>query len=242
MDGTAVTAIKALAQEAAGTLVEIDGVEYSTTPLHDVRKQDPEPKPLVVHTLTGLLGYLKADIDKIVSDSTLIHVDGPGLVTVVGRLRGHFEQRFQYARAEAHPRMEGFAFGQWLSLERMNIALQALFEASPDRERALRLVGTVKDEMVKTSADDGVTQAVTVKSGVAVVAEATVPNPVELAPFRTFPEVPQPLSPFILRLKASDNGIAAALFEADGGAWRNAAVQAIRDYLESAGLGVQVIA
>lgn len=242
MDGTAVNAIKTLAQEAAGTLVGIDGVEYSTTQLHDVRKQAPEPKPLVVHTLTGLLGYLKGDIDLVVSRDTLVHVEGPGLVTVVGKLKGHFQQRFQYARAEAHPRMEGFVFGQWLSLERMNIALQALFEATPDRERAMRLVGTVKDEYVKTSADDGVTQAVTVKSGVAVVGEAIVPNPVQLAPYRTFPEVAQPLSPFILRLKAADNTIVAALFEADGGAWRNTAVRAIAEFLDKAGLDLQVIA
>ncbi|KHO31340.1 hypothetical protein OR63_10900, partial [Clostridium tetani] len=77
--------------------------------------------------------------------------------------------------------------------------------------------------------DDGVSQAATIKTGVASVNEVKVPNPVVLAPFRTFPEIEQPESKFIFRMQS---GPRAALFEADGGAWRNEAMIKIKAYLE----------
>jgi len=61
------------------------------------------------------------------------------------------------------------------------------------------------------------------------VSDVLVPNPVVLAPFRTFPEVIQPESKFIFRMQS---GPQAALFEADGGAWRNEAMGRIKTYLE----------
>ncbi len=81
--------------------------------------------------------------------------------------------------------------------------------------------------------DDGVTQKATIKQGIASKTEAIVPNPVKLRPYRTFIEVEQPVSEFIFRMK-DNQGIHCALFEADGGAWKNAAMKNVKDYLESA--------
>lgn len=50
-----------------------------------------------------------------------------------------------------------------------------------------------------------------------------------LAPYRTFLEVEQPESQFIFRMKDGPRG---AIFEADGGAWRNQAIVNIREYLK----------
>ena len=44
-------------------------------------------------------------------------------------------------------------------------------------------------------------------------------------------EIEQPVSEFIFRM-AEKQGITCALFEADGGAWKNAAMQNIKKYLE----------
>ena len=72
-------------------------------------------------------------------------------------------------------------------------------------------------------------QRVTAKTGVATVGNANVPNPVALKPFRTFVEVGQPESEFILRLK---EGAQVGLFQADGGAWELNAMANIAEYLE----------
>jgi hypothetical protein len=98
------------------------------------------------------------------------------------------------------------------------------------------VLGTLKDERVSTHADDGVTQQVTTRKGLAFGVENTpVPRIVTLMPYRTFAEVDQPASTFILRLKQGQREgepPQAALFEADGGRWKLEAIQSIREYLD----------
>lgn len=57
-----------------------------------------------------------------------------------------------------------------------------------------------------------------------------------LRPYRTFREVEQPASRFVLRLQSGqgDGMPKAALFEADGGAWRLTAIEAIARWLRTA--------
>src|SRR5699024_2066082 len=86
----------------------------------------------------------------------------------------------------------------------------------------------LKEENVKNTGDDGVSQAVTINTGIASASDVKVPNPVTLKPYRTFVEVEQPASEFVFRMK---DGPSAALFEPDGGAWRNEAISNIHDFL-----------
>lgn len=76
------------------------------------------------------------------------------------------------------------------------------------------------------------------KTGVAKLNDVVVPNPVTLAPYRTFPEIEQPKSKFIFRMQS---GPTATLFEADGGAWRNEAMKNIKVWLKTALSGVDNI-
>ena len=56
---------------------------------------------------------------------------------------------------------------------------------------------------------------------------------VRLSPYRTFREIEQPESQFLLRIRTDDRGNAeVALFEADGGVWRNEARLRIAEYLK----------
>ncbi|MCP8859456.1 hypothetical protein LBW12_05385 [Latilactobacillus curvatus] len=71
-------------------------------------------------------------------------------------------------------------------------------------------------------------QAVTIKTGVASVDQVKVPNPVGLAPYRTFNEVTQPTSNFVFRMR---EGMKSAIFEADGGAWKLEAMSNVKDFL-----------
>ncbi len=81
--------------------------------------------------------------------------------------------------------------------------------------------------------DDGVTQKATVSKGIASKEQCIVPNPVHLQPFRTFVEVDQPESAFVFRMRDDGrDGVQCAIFEADGGAWKNEAMENIRAYLQ----------
>ena len=106
-------------------------------------------------------------------------------------------------------------------------------EAKTDRALLLKFAGTVEAGTVAEYGDDGVTQKATVKTGIASKGDAIVPNPVRLRPYRTFLEVEQPVSEFVFRMKQDKyDGITCAIFEADGGAWKVAAMKAIKDYLQ----------
>ena len=79
--------------------------------------------------------------------------------------------------------------------------------------------------------DDGVSQKATIKTGIASKGEVLVPNPVKLRPYRTFLEVEQPESAFVFRMRDDNGRVECALFGADGGAWKNAAMKSIKEYL-----------
>ena len=99
----------------------------------------------------------------------------------------------------------------------------------------LQIVGNLRAEAVQVVADDGVSQQVTTKAGVARVENVTVPNPVGLRPYRTFQEIEQPASQYVLRMRREGgNGLPSiALHEVLDDQWRFKAVQQIKKFLES---------
>lgn len=235
MDGTAVTAIANLAETK---IVDVAGKPYSTKPLA-VPPGDAIPEPLPFNTLTGLLDHLRYEA----FPDVFIHVASQESVGVVSKLsQDRYRQRLVYSEAHFADPFEqfwnsnGFRFGVYYDVEIMTIALQSLFVASPGREALLKLLASVRDENVRTADDDGVTQVVATKAGVVLNTSSKVPSPLHLAPFRTFSEVTQPDSPFVVRAKQGGAGSTPtfALFLADGGAWKLEAIQSIKLWIEKA--------
>ena len=109
----------------------------------------------------------------------------------------------------------------------MIICLKSRFAPTEDRDYLVQLLGNITDQQSVQTKDDGITQSATVKSGIQLVGEQRIKPIVTLKPYRTFLEVEQPESDFLIRLKDGR----AALFEADGGAWKCEAVKNIADKL-----------
>ena len=94
----------------------------------------------------------------------------------------------------------------------------------------MKLLSRITDESKVSSNDNGVSQTVEVRKGVSLVANEIVRPRVSLRPFRTFLEVEQPESEFLIRIR--EDG-AVGLFEADGGMWKLKAKHTVRKYFES---------
>lgn len=186
--------------------------------------QNQSKNRVSVSTLSGIVGMIK-NMDERKDSKLFIQVLSPTKVQVFGAL-DVFGRREGLINAEAM--IPSFDFDEYYDAESLNIALQARFVQTPDRDVILKVIGNLKEQTVHSSEDDGVSQSVQIKSGVASVAEVKVPNPVSLRPYRTFIEVPQPSSNFIFRMR---EGMEAALFEADGGAWKNEAMRGIKEFL-----------
>lgn len=197
---------------------------FSTQPLHKVVQS--RPAALTVNSLSGLVEYLQSKFDG--DTPTMVHVISPTEVIAFSTFNRDFA-RNEFIKAEAM--LPTFQFDSWYDTESFNIKLQSCFVKNEDRDIMLKVVGNIKEESVNTYGDDGVSQSVTAKVGVATVASVAVPNPVLLQPYRTFVEVEQPDSDFVFRMK---DGPRCALFEADGGAWKLEAMQNVKAYLSHA--------
>jgi hypothetical protein len=217
-------------QSEALVPVELDGRLYvyhgNQVSIEECR--EPRIDAVIVHNLSGLCEFAtrnKFDFP------VFMHVGGPTKVRLLSGIVGHFNQRHECAVAEL-PGEGGFRFHQWHEREAFQVALMAQFTPSGDRDKIIQLIGQLTDGTVRTYEDDGVTQKATARVGVQRKAEIDVPNPVRLAPYRTFREVEQPESEFIFRLRSREEGPPeAALFEADGGAWYLMAIENIKAWL-----------
>lgn len=193
---------------------------------------DPMPAPIMVHTLTGMMDYIKANKDKLDLNEHLIHIEAHETVHLCSKLTGNFLQRPYLIGAYAI--VPKFSFGQWVSVEEFIVQIQSMFMSGDDVADILKIVGNLRDEKIATLADDGVTQTANTKVGITRVETVEIPNPVLLAPYRTFLEIEQPESQFIFRLRSGHQEGSlptCALFEADGGKWKLEAIQRIKQWL-----------
>lgn len=205
-----------------------------------------EVKPLGVHTLTGLGDYIHANIDGRTLGSLMLHVVTHERVELIEKLESE-EKRFRRSTLlVASSEAAKFSFGQFMEAEAFTIGLQTAFVDSPERADIIRLVASIKESSVREVVDSGVAQEVKVAGGVTLVGAANLPNPVSLAPYRTFREVEQPASSFVLRAKAGSGADgtkpALALFEADGGTWKLEAISRVAAWLREHAAEVKVIA
>lgn len=209
-------------------VLEINGETYSDKGLHRIC-HNPKAQAIELTTLTSLVEYIRAGIDTM-DDKMIVHVSSPECVRLYSML--DLDRVREYI-VEVNAQIPEFRYGRYMDHESFLIALQSKFIPNDDRDLLMRFTGTVENGTVAQYGDDGVTQKATIKTGIASKGEAVVPNPVKLRPFRTFIEVEQPESAFVFRMRQdSDDGVECAIFEADGGAWKNAAMKNIKEYLQ----------
>lgn len=210
-------------------VLDINGERYVDKDVYRV-ENELRASAIQMNTITSLVDYLKAGVDTM-AEKMLVQVVTPTKVRVLSMLDAD-RKREELVDVEAM--IPDFEYGRYMGNERFIIALQSKFIDNDDRALLLKFSGTVKDESIAEYGDDGVTQKATVKTGITSVGDAIVPNPVKLQPFRTFIEVTQPESAFVFRMRQADGrGVECAIFEADGGAWKNAAMKSIKEYLQN---------
>lgn len=207
---------------------EINGRKYTSKSL--VALPDPQPEPLQVSTLTGLIDYLNF-AKELKGKEVFCHIETPTRVYVRTHLHGTFCQRSTFIKAIAN--IPNIPFNDFVNINRFIIILQSNFIDNSDRADLLRYVGNIRSSEIKTVSDDGVSQEITTKTGTATVANVILPNPVTLRPYRTFNEIEQLESTFICRGQKDGDTPKFALFEADNGAWQLEAMESIKKYLQN---------
>lgn len=199
-----------------------NGKTYSTRDLTELDKEQAI-RHINVRSLTGLVNYIQSNFDT--ERPFMVHVEGPMTVTLYDALNKDNNRRTYVEATAMLPRI---TYDNFMDLEKFVIQTQSNFIQNDNALNLLQFVGSISQDDSKETTDNGISQTVVAKTGVATKGEAVVPNPVFLKPFRTFAEVAQPESSFVLRIK---EGPRVALFEADGGAWELNAMHNIKEYL-----------
>lgn len=184
--------------------------EYTDKPLTLI--EPPHISKLTFRTLKGFADVIRNEKDNL---SKLTVAVGENYAYAFTDFAEADKKRDFPYRAEADtPQIE---FGRYMPYENMMIALKSKFVPTDELNELVKLLGTITEENRTAISDDGFTQSVNVKQGIALIGSKAVNPIVKLKPFRTFVEVEQPESEFLIRLR---QGGEAALFEADGGAWK----------------------
>lgn len=235
------TLAKATVENSVAEIVDVPGLDVETRfllykgQLTDIRTQfKPVPIPtLVVASLAGLVDYIDGNRDRRDLATLALIVRSHAqvdLVTPCGALDENF-QRAVLAQAKLED-VKPFDFGVWHTQEQFIIGLLTRFEHTRELLELQEIVkNIVADESIQAT-DSGISQTVVVKQGAGIKAAIDVPSIWRLTPFRTFREVDQPESPFLLRMAREEKQPPKlTLLEADGGLWKVQARHAIKAYL-----------
>lgn len=199
-----------------------------------VLPQEALTQPLKTSTLTSIVDYITSGTDAapLPASKFVIHVSGYNTVELYKELNS--DKRRDHLLSASFEASD-FPYGRFLPIENFIINLQSMFKQDDDTAALLEFVGSVKNNSNVEQLDDGVSQKVQAMNGISLAKNVKAPNPVCLCPFRTFSEIEQPQSAFVFRLRKDDSqGVTAALFEADGSAWKHEAILEIKKFFEDA--------
>ena len=204
---------------------EIGGQTYADATLTRIPPHVDRPTCIEVSGLDGICKLIRTELAKL-DTVVMVQAKAHNEVEVMTTYQPDFSRNMLYrARADAPGLRTGFR-GREVAL----IELRSLFIPNEGTAYLLDLLSRMTDENSVTTRDNGVTQQVEAKQGVSLNVMVDVKPRVQLRPFRTFLEVEQPESEFLIRVDAEE-GI--GFFEADGGIWKLEAKKNIAKYFET---------
>lgn len=219
-------AIEKILEISQNQIHEINGSFYTEKELERVESPTYKPRSISVNSLDSLV---KLIIDEGV-DSCLgklfVCVSSHKRVEVFSTYSDRYERAYLYEAEADSPKMRTDYYEDY---EKTMVLLRSAFIPNEGTAYLLDMLSRISNEESVASSDNGMTQTVEVRKGIALQAKETVKSRVKLIPYRTFLEIEQPESEFLVRLN-KDGEI--AFFEADGGMWKLNAKDSIASYLE----------
>lgn len=228
----AIEKIESMAQPQLVTLV--DGRMFSVTPDGASHEVDPyifHPDTLDLTSLDSLVKMIQTkDAENITGMRLYITI--PDHMTVscfthcARKDERYFRQKLYTVNATDVP---GWDSKVQLPFEEMQIALRTRFQETEDSIYAMKLLSEISTGAKVTFNDNGIATTIVSKRGIDLQSNAVIRPIIRLKPYRTFQEVEQPESTFLLRI--NDHGI--SFTEADGGMWKLHARETIKAFLEN---------
>ena len=222
-------AIEKIAELAGVKTFCVDGKTYADSKVFEVRPALDKPEKKELTSLDALVKLVKTEAVSILGIHPLFitvnKFDEVNCFTAINRDERNERAELYTAKAAD---VVGWNPETKLGFEQAQIAIQTRFQKTADRDYILRLCSQITCGSKVTYNDNGMATSVVTQKGVALQASETIKPLVSLKPFRTFQEVDQPESLFLIRV--DERGI--SFIEADGGMWKLAARQTVRNFVE----------
>ena len=211
-------------------IVEIDGRTFAVSNeggYTELRPTIDHPNFLTLHSLDALVKLVRTEASRA---ETPIYITIPDHLTVrcFGRPQPgaqFFRQGYYEATATDVP---GWGEKVQLGFNEAQIAMRTRFQETTDTIYALKLLSDICCGAKVVYNDNGIATTVTTQKGVALQSNEQIRPIITLKPYRTFQEVEQPESIFLIRV--NERGI--TFTEADGGMWKLKARQTVKAFLE----------
>ena len=215
--------------------IEVDGNIYARNKEGELkvvagREEKPViPVNIIATSLEGFVCWVKNECNEVPERKLLIEVANYNSVDCRTE-RNAVEEGKIHSLVTLSTHNNQFVEG-FRGYEEAMIELRSKYQHTDDIDYLLKLLGSITLENSVKSDDNGLNQQVTVRKGIALTDNVPVKPIVKLKPYRTFFEVEQPESEFLLRI---GDGGRIGLFEADGGMWKMTARYTIKAYLQEA--------
>ena len=217
--------VNKLMELAVPTTIEVDGSVYSNQKLEHIQDKKPMPRCIDLTGLDSICKMVRNEAE-LVGLQIFIQVKDYKSVTVFTSLDEDDDRLYLYKCVADTPAVTTDRF---MAYEKAVIELRSLYIPNEGTEYLLQLLSSISNESKVISSDNGVTQQVEARSGIALNSMVKVKPRVILQPFRTFVEVEQPESEFLLRINERGE---IGFFPADGGVWKLEATRNVAGYFE----------
>ncbi len=194
----------------------------------ELRPVIDHPDTLPLHSLDALVKLVRTEASKA---ETPLYITIPDHLTV--RCFGQPNEEARFFRQfyyEAHATdVPGWDEKVQMGFEEAQIAMRTRFQETADTIYALKLLSDICCGAKVVYNDNGIATTITTQKGVALQSNEQIRPIITLKPYRTFQEVEQPESIFLIRV--NERGI--TFTEADGGMWKLKARQTVKAFLEA---------
>lgn len=212
----------------------IDGSEYITSGEDYRIVRLPVLAPIACNTLTGIIDFINMQDSMLVDDRILlppvcIHIKSHCEVELIGDLDNNWRTKNLWIKAGCEvfdsncivKPLEGFL--TWI---------QSFFVQDNETNEILSVLSKITASNGVEVTDKGVALAVERKKDIHFKENDKIRSQYSLRPYRTFSEIEQPKSLFILRVHEGVDGISISMNETTDPTWKIRAIESIKAFFQ----------